>query len=368
MAQLKKDIGFKTLLLLTINAILGTGIFFLPALGALHSGPASILSWIIMSIVAIFISFYFAELVSMFPKAGGTYEFVKQSFGEVPSFLIGWISWVIANITTAMLIVGAVYYLLPGASFLVSLLVSVFFILLFNFINYRGIKQSSKMVMLFGISTISVVLLLSISGLFFIKTSNYTPFFVFPASTIFLTIFFIAETYFGWETTTFLAEEVKDAKRILPKTLIVATVIISILAILLTVVSLGVINWSTFSLEKAPLVSLAAVIFGNDIAKILSVIIFIPIIGTAAGWIVSSPRLLFAMARDNVFISDVKKIHPKYGTPHIAILLQTIMTILLTLVAFGNYTYLLSLLLPLVLIMYSVVLASVIKLRITKPK
>ena len=80
---------------------------------------------------------------------------------------------------------------------------------------------------------------------------------------------------------------------------------------------------------------------------------FIPIIGTAASWIVSSPRLLFAMARDKVFISNIKKIHPKYRTPHIAILFQVIMTILVTLIAFGNYETLLQLLLPLVMICYS---------------
>jgi len=368
MQQLKKEIGFKTLMILTINAILGTGIFFLPALGAMYAGPASIISWILMSFVAIFISLYFAELVSMFPKAGGTYEFVKQSFGEVPSFLIGWLSWIIANITTSMLIVGAIYYLLPGASFSVSLGLSLFFILIFNFINYRGIKQSSKMVLIFGIITITILMILILPGIFYIDTANYSPFFVFPSSAIFLAIFFIAETYFGWETITFLAEEVKDARRILPKALVLATLVISLIAIALTTVSLGVVNWQVFSTQKAPLASLAAAIFGTDIAKILSVIIFIPIIGTAASWIISSPRLLFAMSRDKVFISSIRKIHTKYGTPHVAILFQTVMAIAITLIALGSYTYLLALLIPLVLITYSVILACVIKLRISKPK
>ncbi len=368
MQQLKKEIGFKTLMILTINAILGTGIFFLPALGAMYAGPASILSWIIMSVIAIFISFYFAELVSMFPKAGGTYEFVKQSFGEVPSFLIGWLSWIIANITTSMLIVGSIYYLLPNASFSVSLGLSLFFILIFNFINYRGIKQSSKMILIFGITTLSTLLALILPGIMHIDINNYSPFFVFPTSAVFLAIFFIAETYFGWETATFLAEEVKDARKILPKALIFSTIIIAIIAMALTTVSLGVVNWNIFSGEKAPLLSLANVLFGQDIAKILAIMIFIPIIGTAASWIVSSPRLLFAMARDKVFISNIKKIHPKYGTPHIAILFQTVMAIAVTLIALGSYTYLLSLLVPLVLITYAVILACVVKLRISKPK
>src|SRR3989338_2367873 len=97
--KLKQSIGKKTLLMLTLNAILGTGIFFLPALGAAYSGTSSIISWGVMSIIAIMISLYFAELVSMFPKAGGAYEFVKHAFGKTTGFVFGWLSWIVANIT-----------------------------------------------------------------------------------------------------------------------------------------------------------------------------------------------------------------------------------------------------------------------------
>ncbi|HLC77478.1 MAG TPA: amino acid permease, partial [archaeon] len=85
--QLKQTIGKKTLLMLVVNAILGTGIFFLPAVGAAYSGSASILAWMMMSIIAIVISIYFAELVSMFPKSGGAYEFVKNAFGKSYGFV-----------------------------------------------------------------------------------------------------------------------------------------------------------------------------------------------------------------------------------------------------------------------------------------
>jgi len=368
MAQLKKELGFGVILLLALNAILGTGIYFLPALGALYAGPASLISWIIMAVVAVFVSCYFAELVSMFPKAGGVYEFVKQSFGEVPSFIIGWTTWIIANITIAMLIVGALMYILPTAAFHIHIILSIFFILFFNYINYRGIRESAKMLIVFGFMTIASLFILIVPGSFQISLANFSPFFVFPASSIFLALFFIAETFFGWETITFLAEEVKDARKVLPKILVIATVMIALISILLTFVCLGVVNWEVFSVQKAPLSYLASVLFGSLGGKIFALLMFIPIVGTAASWIVSSPRLLFAMARDNVFISDVKKIHPKYNTPHIAIALQVMMSILVTLIAFGSFTTLLKILLPLVLMVYSFVILCVVKLRITKPK
>ena len=109
--ELKRSIGKKALLFITINAILGTGIFFLPAIGAQYAGAASLLSWGAMGVFALFISLYFAELVSMFPKSGGVYEFVKNAFGEFHSFIIGWIAWIVANITIAMLVVGSLIYL-----------------------------------------------------------------------------------------------------------------------------------------------------------------------------------------------------------------------------------------------------------------
>jgi APA family basic amino acid/polyamine antiporter/amino acid efflux transporter len=101
--ELKRTIGKKTLLFLSINAMIGTEIFFVPAIAATIAGPASIISWIIMSIIAILISLYFAELVSLFPKAGGVYEYTKQAFGEFPSFMVGWTAWIVASVSIAML-------------------------------------------------------------------------------------------------------------------------------------------------------------------------------------------------------------------------------------------------------------------------
>lgn len=367
MTTLKREIGFKTLVLLSINAILGTGIFFLPAIGAMYAGPASLISWMIMAIVAVFISFYFAELVSMFPKAGGVYEFVKRSFGEFPSFIVGWTAWIIANITIAMLIVGSLIYLLGNAPFYLHILLSLFLIILLNYISYKGIKHGAKMLFFFGIATLTAILVLIFSGILVIEVKNFLPFLVFPVSSIFIALFFISETFFGWETATFLAEETKNARKILPKALIVSTAIIAFLTIALSFVALGVVNWKEFSLAKAPLAYLASVLFGSTGGKIFALFMFIPLIGTAAGWIVSSPRLLMAMARDKLLIPQLQKVHSKYRTPRNAIIFQTIVVSVITFIGFASYKVLLSLLLPLVIIVYSIVLLCIVKLRITKP-
>ncbi|MFA4820424.1 MAG: amino acid permease [Candidatus Aenigmatarchaeota archaeon] len=366
--KLKKSIGQKTLLMLVINAILGTGIFFLPAIGALYSGASSIISWVIMSFFAILISLYFAELVSMFPKAGGVYEFIKNAFGKSTAFIFGWMSWIISNITIAMLIVGSIFYIFPEANIIFKVFIALSFIFIFNFINYRGIDWASKMLLFFGIMTIATILALIIPGVPTINTANFSMLFSVPIPFILLTVYFIAETFFGWETTTYLSEEIKNARKVLPKMLVIGTVIISIISVLLVFVALGNIEPGIFAVQDAPLAFLAERLFGSEIGKIFAVIIFIPLIGTAASWIVSSPRLLFAMSRDKMLVPIFSKVHKKYRTPYAAILFQTIATSLITIIAFGSYIFLLSLLIPLVIIMYSFVMLSVVKLRIDRPK
>jgi len=364
--KLNRTLGNKALLLITINAILGTGIFFLPAVGASYSGPASLLAWVLMSAVAIMISFYFAELISLFPKAGGLYNYTKKAFGDFWAFVFGWISWLVANITIAMLIVGSLLYLFPEAEFSFHLIFSILLIISFNYINYRGISLSSKLLMIFGFITITSLLVIIVPGLSTVDISNFQPLFVFPPFAILLTMYFISETYFGWETTTYLAEETKNPKY-LSKLIVIATVIISIISVLIVFVSLGNADWKTFSQQSAPLAFIAEKIFG-DAGKIYAILIFIPLIGTAFGWIVSSPRLLYAMARDKALMPFLAKIHPKNRTPHIAILFQTIVTSLVTIAALANYLLLLSLLVPLVVILYSGVLISVPVLRKKMPK
>ena len=364
--KLKRTIGNKALLFITINAIIGTGIFFLPAIGALYAGPASLISWMIMSLLALGISFYFAELVSLFPEAGGVYYYTKKAFGDFWSFVFGWISWLICNITIAMLIVGSLIYIFPSQSFIFHLILSLAIIIIFNYINYRGISLSSKLLMFFGIVTVLSLVVLIVPGSFTIETSNFSSFFVFPAFSILLAMYFISETFFGWETTTYLAEEVKEPKK-LPKMIVISTAIICALSLLLVFVSLGNVKWNELSDQGAPLVFLAEKLFG-DYGKYYAIIIFIPLIGTAFGWIVSTPRLLYAMARDKALPPRFGKIHKKYNTPYNAIIFQTIITSLVTAAAFADYLLLLSVLVPLVIILYSGVMLSVIALRKKMPQ
>ena len=367
----KGRLGFITILLITINSIMGTGIFFLPAIGAREAGLFSIISWIIMGIIAIYFSTIFAELVGMFPKEGGVYEYAKEAFGQFPSFILGWMTLIAANVTIAMLIVGAIKYIGPilPESFLI--LFSLAFVIIFNYIAYRGLKTGAVMLVVFAFITLIAMFGIIVPGFLHFNVANFTGWTnTFPGfspvailSVIMFTVFMIAETFFGWETSTFLAEKVKNPRKVMPRVMILATIIIGIIVLLFVLASLSLIPAVVFGQSVAPLADLASVIYGASIVPYYSILVYLAIIGSVAGWIVASPNLLVALAKDKLFLSQLAHKHKKLGTPYKAILFQTVLTSILVLVGSGNYEALLELLVPLVLVLYISVVVALLVLR-----
>ncbi len=366
MASLKREIGFAALLLISINAVMGTGLFFQPAIAARIAGLASLFSWIFIGIVALLMAHYLACLAGMFPRAGGIYEYVKQAFSQREAFLAGWSAWIVANITIAMLIVGSLMYVMPNASQLVRLLTAFSFVALFSVVSYFGIRQSTKLMLFFGIITLTAIFFVVVINLPSVDFSQVRNIFSTSFSRIFLAMFFIVESFFGWETLTFLAEEIKGSRKNLPRALMISTVIVVLIAWLYVASTLLSINLETFSLQNAPVNFVVAQRLGARIAKLFSFFLFIPLVGTAASWIVSSPRLLLAMARDNLFVPGLEKIHPKYKTPYRAILFQAIASCLIIALGFANYVLILQLLLPLALFTYSFALLALLKIRLAR--
>jgi basic amino acid/polyamine antiporter, APA family len=368
MSELKSTLSFPVILLITINSIMGTGIFFLPALGAAKAGPMSLISWVILSFISIYIAMCFGELASMYPKSGGIYEYCKQAYGSFTSFLVGWMTLIAGNVTIAMLVVGAIRYLNPAMPDIFKILISLVFIIAFNYLAYSGMKTSAVMLVAFAVITLTSLLGLIVPGVIHINFDNFTPFFTHSWPMIFIAIFFIAETFFGWETATFLAEETKNPQKVIPQALIYGTVIIAIISILFVITSLGTIPWQEFSTVEAPLSSLSAIYFGETGKSIFTILVYLSIIGSVAGWIVSAPRLILALAKDKLFITQCAKIHPKNHTPYVAIIFQTILTSILVIIGSGSYETLLEILLPMVLVVYSLTLLSVVILRYKQPQ
>jgi len=366
--QLKRSISFSVLVLLAINAIIGTGIFFVPGIAAKIAGPASLVSWIGVSIIALVVAACFAELVGMFPKSGGVYEYTKQSFGEFGGFMVGWTSWLVANVTIAMLAIGSLEYL--GIFIQFSLVqktaLALLTVILINIVSFRGIDLSVKMLLFFAFATILSLWTLMSWGVYYFDVTAIHFLDIFPKVSLVIAMLYVLETFFGWETVSYLAEETKDAHKVIPKVMMFGTVGVIILAVGVVTVSLGSVHWEVLANSTSPLTEVAKVIMGETGAKIMAILIFLNIFGGAAAWIITAPRLVFALARDGLLPKVLSKVHPKYQTPYMAIIAQAVLSSIILLT--GSYKLLLELVLPLAIFMYAMVIVSVTILRFTKPE
>ncbi|MBT4540251.1 amino acid permease [Candidatus Woesearchaeota archaeon] len=365
--QMKGVLSFRVILLITINSIMGTGIWFLTSAGAKHAGPASLVSWGVLSLISVYIAMCFAELTSMFPKAGGVYEFAKQAYGRFWSFVIGWTTSIAGSVTIAMLLLGALQYLIPFKYAFTYIPIAILLIVVFSAVAFKGMQTSTVMLVTFALITLVAVISIIIPGFVNFDPSNFSPFFVLPTMSILLAIFFIAETFFGWESAIFLAAETKNPTKIMPKALIYGTIVIAVLAFLLAFTAMGTIPWAEYAESVAPLRDLGAAHFGFIGGLIFTFLIFISVIGATAGWIVTSPRLLMSIAEDKLFFTQFAKIHPKHKSPYVSIFFQALVVSILVIVGAGSYETLLHILIPLILLVYSAVLLSVIILRFKKP-
>lgn len=369
--KLKRGLGFWMFLLIAINAIIGTGIFFAPGIAASVAGMNSIFSWIIATVISLFIALLLAELASIYPKAGGVYEYTQRAFGKEIGFFVGWISWVISNIVIAMLVVGGLDYL--GVLFPIShgikIIMAVAFIILINYISFKGIELSGKILVGFAIITISALTLVIISGgtavnLEAMRAVQITS--LSMALPIMVAMFYAIETFFGWETVTYLSEETKNPRKTIPKALILGTVMISILVMIVVFVSLTSVPIEEFGASNYPLLLVARNLFSERVVNIIAIFAALNILGGAASWIVSTPRLVYAMAKDKVLPESFGDVHKKNRTPYKAIIFQAAVTLLV--VGSGSYWFLLDVVLPLAIIMYIIVMLAVPKLRISNPK
>jgi len=363
MAELKKSLGFWTIIALSMTAMMGTGMFLGTSLGAGYAGNAVLLAWILLIILGVYVASCFGELIALFPKAGGVYEFAKQSYGRFMSFMIGWVTWVMSNIAITVLIIASLEYLLPPTfSTFGRMGIAIAIILVLNIVAYFGVDISAAVLIFFALESLALFATIIFPGFFHVNYANLTPFFTKSPVMIFVALFFMLESLMGWESASFLAEETKNAEKVIPKALIATTLLAGILGLGVAFVSLGIIPWHLLAQSSAPVSDIAVAILGKY-SWLISYGIVLALLGSVAGSVISTPRLLLAMARDKLFIGQLAAIHEKRKTPYKAIIFQTIVSILIILIGFGQYKVLLSLFTPLALMMYISVLLSVVILR-----
>jgi len=317
--KLKRSIGLWSAVAINVGAIIGGGIFVVTGIVAGYAGSALVISMIIAGIIATITATSFARLAAWQPVEGGVYEYGRQLVSPFAGFLAGWM-WLVANtFTGAAVSLGFAYYLTAAFPGLPTNVVAATLCLGFTALNLVGAKESA------GVNNILVSIKLAVLAFFVVfgslhfNSGNFVPFNPLTIGVLYGS-FFIFFAYGGFARVTVVAEEVKDAKRNVPRALLLSLGISMIVYVLVGVVAVGLLNAHALSVSSSPLSS-AMSVTGNSFA--VSIISIGGLVATASVLltaILGVSRMAYSMARRNDLPSALAKLHHKFFTPYYAIL------------------------------------------------
>ncbi len=341
-----RRLGLFSAIMAVMGGIIGGGIFRTPAVVAdrLHQ-PGMILGvWALGGVIALIGAFCFGELAARRPKAGGGYVYLRETLGSLPAFLYGW-TLLLVIATGAIAAVGVTFadYLLAflGLGTEWSTSIAIVAIILLSGINYLGVKPGEITLNLF-----TVLKLLGIGALVLASLALVGPVRgqavaeipaqpAGPASMIGLlgaALVPVLFSYGGWQQTNFIAEEVVDAERTLPRALVIGVIGVVTTYLLVNIAYLKVLGPEGLAASTAPAADvMTALLGGRAGGMFISAIIAISAFGFLNVVILATPRVLQAMATDGAFFPRLAKLHPRYRTPSAAIMLQGLWAVVLTL-------------------------------------
>jgi basic amino acid/polyamine antiporter, APA family len=333
--------------LVVIGVVIGSGIFLLPNLVArnLPSAGAMIAVWLAAGILSFFGALAYAELGAMMPATGGQYVYLREAYGSWCAFLSGWV-FVLAAVPggIAFLAVGFSMYLdrfIPLTSGMRTV-VSLGLLTVLSVVNYIGVRQSAWVQGIFTTLKIAGLLVIVGAALFSSPVAHTAPevasHISYAGAGIAMAACLMA--YNGWSYVSFVAGEVKNPGRSLPRSLAFGMGAVMVLYISTNLAYLKVLTVSQIAASERVGADVAARVLGSAGASALSVIVLFSIIGAINGCILAGARIPFAQARDGLFFSRFGHIHPRFKTPSFAIAAQAVWTAVL--IVSGSYEILSS--------------------------
>jgi basic amino acid/polyamine antiporter, APA family len=317
--KLKREIGLFGATALGIGAIIGSGIFIVTGIVAGVAGPAMIFSVIIAGVIAVFSAMSVAELGAYLPEEGGTYAYAQKLISPFAGFIAGWI-WIFSNIFVgAAVSLGFAHYFVTIFPAIPVKIIALGICFIFLFINYIGLKKS----VLFNnvLVTLKVLILLFFVafGLGFFRPGNFIPFVPEGSTGILSGAALIFFAYTGFARVTIMAEEVKDPKITIPRSIYLALGISTGIYLLVSIVAVGIAGAPALAQSSSPLAD-AIGITGNYRAVLLvSAGAMIATASVLLTTIMGISRIVFSMARNQDLPSLFERIHPRFRTPHYAI-------------------------------------------------
>ena len=319
---------------LSVNDVIGSGVYLiLPVAAAQLLGPASVWAILAAGFGVLLLVLCFAEAGSLFDKAGGAIVYTRAAFGEFAGFEVGWMSWIarIASIAgLSVFFARAVGYLWPGAKSGVGQQVTIILPLLFlTWVNVRGIKQGALTAVVLAWGKVLPLVLFVLAGLFWVNWGRVFPVPMPERANFMKAALLVLFAYGGFENTAAPAGEFKNPQRDIPFALIVQIIIVATIYSAVQLVAIGTIP--NLGVSPTPLADGAAAMMGPIGGFILTLGAVLSVLGTNNNTVLAGPRYLYALAESGRLPSVFARVHPKFSTPHVAILTQTAVALLLML-------------------------------------
>lgn len=335
--QLPRRLGLWSAVAVLVGSTIGSGIFRVPSTvaGATEAVGAAGLLWVLGGIVALTGALTVAELATMYPRSGGIFVYIREAWGPLPAFLFGWTELVVIRPSAlgAIAMIFAEYTRTFWALSDVQVrVVAGAAIALLAFTNYRSLiwaamvenaTTAAKVLALVGLAIIAFIFGDFASGALAGEISFQ------PRSWGGFGVALIAVmwTYDGWADLTFLAGEVKDPGKTLPRALLGGTLLIALVYLAVNAAYLWVLPLDRMAASDLVAADTATVIFGHAGAAIVAALVMLSAFGALTGSMMTGPRIFWAMADEGLFFKPIARVHPRFGTPHVAIILAAVLGI-----------------------------------------
>jgi basic amino acid/polyamine antiporter, APA family len=386
--QLARDLGAAQATAVVVGTVIGSGIFLVPSemMQAAGSPRLVYLAWLLGAVLSFFGALVYAELGAMKPEAGGEYVYLRDGFGPLAGFLDAW-TWFlvskpasIATLATGMVRVlgtfSALRFLsnqIRGLPYALTYghLVAVAAALLITFVNYIGIKRAGEFQLIFTL--LKVAIIVGIVGVGFSCAAgtfhNFTGTYAAAKGGVagfMAAMVAVLWAYDGWNDLNMIAGEVQKPEKSLPLALIAGVAMVAALYISVNVAVQYVLPPEAIAMSQRPASDAIALVLGHRGAAIVSLGMAISMLVAMNGTIMSGGRMPYAMAKDGYFFSALARVHPRFHTPSVALLVQAILASVLLLLG-GSFRQFFSLAIFSEWLFYLLTVAALFVLRWREP-
>ncbi|MEM1407507.1 MAG: amino acid permease [Bacteroidota bacterium] len=337
MKALQRKLGTLDAAALIFAKVVGVGIF--TTLGIIAAAVPTtfyyLLTWVIGGVFALIGGMAYTQLAATYPKAGGEYTYIKRSLGSLLGFLSGWASFVAGfSGAIAASAIGFASYLQNFGGLLDQVsgtLIAVALISISSFIHIISVKLGSSLHHVLNGLLVIALLVLVVAGLLSgpvdAVPKSTTP--VFSFSSFLLILIPVFFTYSGWNAAVYVVEEIQDPKKNMVRATVLGVGAVFLIYFLINIMFVKVLGTAQIAGLVDPAYDLANKLLGLNGALAINLIILLALISSVSAMIMTGPRIYFAMARDGLLPNPIQQIHRKFNTPHIAIILQSIWSIVL---------------------------------------